>query len=144
MLIAGEGPRFEDLRFQVSKLNLSDRVHFLGYSDSKSFFNQVDIFVNPSVKEGLPNTILESMSMETAVVATKVGGVGDLLKHGQTGFIIPTKSPGKIFEMVKFLLDNPGEYLKIIKNAREMISREYDFAKRMRRIEGIYEDVLKA
>jgi glycosyltransferase involved in cell wall biosynthesis len=99
--------------------------------------------VNPSLEEGLPNTILESMSMETAVIATKVGGVGDLLKHGQTGFIIPKKNPDKICEMVNFLLDNPNEYYKVTKNAREMISREYSFAKRMRRIERIYEDVLK-
>lgn len=93
LLIAGEGPKSDDLRFLVSKLNLYNRVKFLGYVDSKSFFNEVDIFVNPSLREGLPNTILESMAMKVAVVATKVGGVGDLVRHGRTGFLIPGKNP---------------------------------------------------
>jgi glycosyltransferase involved in cell wall biosynthesis len=143
LLIAGEGPRFEDLRLLVSELNLFNQVEFLGYVDSKAFFSRVDIFVNPTLREGLPNTILESMSMQTAVIATKVGGVGDLLKHGQTGLIIPTRNPDKICEMVNVLLDSPSEYHKVTKNAREMICNEYDFTKRMRRVEEVYNGVLE-
>ncbi len=143
LLIAGEGPEFGAVRSEVAKRNLSNRVHFLGYSDTKSFFTQVDIFVNPSLKEGLPNTILESMAMGTVVIATSVGGVADLVKHGQTGFIIPTKSPDGIQGMVMRLLENPDQCEEVVKNAREMISTEYDFATRMRKIEGVYEDVLR-
>lgn len=143
LLIAGEGPKSDDLRFLVSKLNLYNRVKFLGYVDSKSFFNEVDIFVNPSLREGLPNTILESMAMKVAVVATKVGGVGDLVRHGRTGFLIPGKKPDKIYETVKFLLDNPEECSVVTKNARDMVCNLYDFTKRMRHVEQVYDDVFR-
>jgi glycosyltransferase involved in cell wall biosynthesis len=142
LLIAGDGPRLENLELLVSQLNLSSKIQFLGYVNSKSFFDQVDIFINPSLKEGFPNTILESMSMETTVIGTKVGGTGDLLKHNQTGLIIPTRKHEKIFEAVRYLIDNPEQHLSMIKKARELVCCEYEFTKRMKSVEKVYDDVL--
>jgi hypothetical protein len=83
----------------------------LGYTDSKPSFNQVGIFLKSIAKRGPPNTILESMSMEPSVVGAQVGGVGDPLKNRYTGFIIPSKTLGKIYEMGKLLFHNPKKII---------------------------------
>jgi len=142
LLIAGEGPSRESLQELTIELELQDKIEFLGYTDSRSFFNRVDIFVNPSLKEGLPNTMLEAMSMRSAVVATAVGGVGELLVHGETGLVIPTENPEAICGALKLLAENCSKRVKMVENARESICREYDFMARMKKIEDIYSAVV--
>jgi len=142
LLIAGEGPLLSELQRIARDYQVENRVRFLGHVEPRWFFNQVDIFVNPSINEGLPNTILESMSMETVVVATPVGGVTELVKDKETGLLIQPKNVDGLEQALRYLIENPNQRRRIIQNARNLICRDFDFSSRMRKIEKIYEEIL--
>lgn len=86
-----------------------------------------DIFVRPSLSEGLGNSFLEAMAAGLPVVATPVGGIPDFLRDGETGLFCEVKNPKSIAEKVKILLVNKVLREKIIKNAQEMVLRDYDW-----------------
>lgn len=142
LLIAGEGPTRPELEALVHSLNLTTRVKFLGHVDPRWFFNHVDVFVNPSLKEGLPNTILEAMSLETLVIATDVGGVGWLVRNEETGLIIPTGQPEAIREALLRVGKDGLLRKKLIRRARRFVEEHHDFTTRMRRIENVYRKVM--
>lgn len=144
VLIAGEGPLKEELIRLSEALGARPYTDFLGHVDPREFFEKVDIFVNPSLKEGLPNTVLESMAMESAVVATDVGAVGQLVRHLETGMIIPPRSPSALRQTLRELIGKPQLRLALIRNARHYVATHHDFAKRMKKMEAIYKNLFSS
>ncbi len=142
LIVAGEGPLRQELEQLARTLRVDDAVQFAGHVDPRWFFNRVDVFVNPSLKEGLPNTILEAMSMETLVIATQVGGVGWLVRNGETGLVIPTERPEAIRQALEQVGANPSLRLRLVQNARQFVAEHHDFSRRMRRVEAIYRRVV--
>jgi glycosyltransferase involved in cell wall biosynthesis len=142
LIIAGEGPLRGELEQLSRSLQLEEVVQFAGHVDPRWFFNRVDVFVNPSLKEGLPNTILEAMSMETLVIATQVGGVGWLVRDGETGLVIPTERPEAIRQALEQVGSDPSLRLRLTRNARQFVAEHHDFSRRMRRVEAIYRKVV--
>ncbi|RMG65697.1 MAG: glycosyltransferase family 1 protein [Calditrichaeota bacterium] len=138
LLIAGEGNRLAELKSLVARLNLNNRVSFLGHVDARWFFEQVGIFVNPSLKEGLPNTLLESMAMEAVVIATPVGGIPEVLLDGQTGLRIRPGQVADLTSKLRWLLEHPQERLAMVRAARELITTRYSFRHRMQRMQQLY------
>ena len=138
LLIAGEGNRLAELQSLVDRLKLGDRVEFLGHVDARWFFEQVGIFVNPSLREGLPNTVLESMAMETAVLATPVGGIPDVLLDRQTGLQIRPADVEDLTRKLRWMLEHPAERLAMVQAARHLIATRYSFRLRMRRMQQLY------
>lgn len=105
--IFGEGPLLDDLRAQAASLGVAERFLWLGESrDARSLLDAFDLFVLPSVSEGMPVTILEAMMAAKAVVATDVGGVGELVDDGQTGRIVPARDPQALAEALIALLQD--------------------------------------
>ena len=91
LAIVGEGEDLEQLKALSRDLNISDRVRFFGYrKDIPEILSAIDLFVHPSAMEGSPNAVLEAMAMAKPVVATQVGGVPELVLHGQTGLLVPS------------------------------------------------------
>ena len=90
LVLVGDGPEDGTIRETASDLGLENRVHMIGYrSDVTSVFKDVDIFVLPSLEEGIPVTVLEAMACSLPVIATTVGGVADLVDDGTTGILVP-------------------------------------------------------
>src|SRR3989344_6050338 len=90
-LIFGAGPLEEKLKEMAEKLKIADKVEWRGlvsYSKVPEALSQVDIFVYPSWNEGFGRSIMEALAMEKAVVATRVGGIPDLKKDGENGFLV--------------------------------------------------------
>jgi sugar transferase (PEP-CTERM/EpsH1 system associated) len=89
-LIAGDGPLRAELEASIDAKGLRDRVLLLGHrSDPELVLAALDIFVLPSLSEGLSNTILEAMATGLPVVATAVGGNDELVEHDVTGLLVP-------------------------------------------------------
>ncbi len=129
-LILGAGPLENELKFQVSRLKLQDRVEFLGFvehSEMMKYFEKADIFIRPSLSEGMGNSFVEAMAAGIPVIATSVGGIPDFLKDEETGLFCEVNNPRSIAEKVKIYLENNKLREKIIKNAREMVIRNYDW-----------------
>lgn len=91
LLIAGEGAERKHIERLIAELGLRDTTSLLGLvSDMAAFYEELDIFVQPSVSsEGLPLTVLEAMLTGCAVVATDVGGVSEVVRHGVDGLVVP-------------------------------------------------------
>lgn len=129
-LILGEGPLEKDLKLLVTRYELQNRVSFLGHiehSEMMKYFEKADIFIRPSLSEGLGSAFLEAMAAGVPVIATPVGGIPDFLRDGETGLFCEIRNPKSIAEKVKLLLENETLRNKIIANAKEMVVENYDW-----------------
>ncbi len=146
-VLVGEGrdsTTFGELQTLVLTLGIAKKVIFLGYHRNLlPVYSAFDIFVLSSLREGLPNSILEAMALGLPVVTTDVAGAKELVVNGETGFVVPQKdSEGLARAIVTLLADH--EYRdRMGKAGRERIESEFCFSKRLRRIEDLYDRVLK-
>ncbi len=104
--IIGEGEQKALLQEEVRKRNLTDKVRFFGFVPAARALPNFDIFVLPSVKEGLPFAILEAGSTNKAVVASAVGGVPEIIKHGENGMLVPAGNPQELSRAIIELAEN--------------------------------------
>ncbi len=141
--IAGEGDQRGDLEDMVTQYNLAGRIRLLGFvDDTISLYHALDLFVLSSLREGLPNVVLEAMSMHVPVVATQVGGVGDLVQHEQTGLICPAGELDTLIEACRRLVTDEILRSRLATAGRKAIESHYSFGQRMDRIRHIYDNVL--
>lgn len=103
-LLVGYGPFEEQLKREVKDLNLTNKVIFSSPRDIKSVLPIIDIYVVPSLWEGQPIAMLEAMAACKTVVATKVGGIPEILVDGQNGLLAEPKSPDSLAEKISVLL----------------------------------------
>lgn len=97
LVIAGDGPLREELAAQARESGLEGRIWLPGErSDVAQIMRAVDVFVLPSLAEGISNTILEAMASGIPVVATDVGGNSELVANGQTGALVPPRDPAAL------------------------------------------------
>ena len=139
--IGGDGPLFDEIKNEMGDKKLHDKVKLAGWiphDELPDYLNELKMLVLPSYSEGLPNIMLEAMACGTPVLATAVGGVPDVIKNGETGFILENNSPECIAENVMSALNHP-ELDKIVKNARKIIEDKYTYDAAVER----YKKILK-
>ncbi len=127
--IAGHGLLEEEIRQFLKTNNLENSVKLTGWIPQDEFprvLNELKLYVLPSHEEGLPGTIQQAMACGAVVLATRVGGVPDLIKDGDTGFILPDNSPEVIAAGIVRALRYEG-LVVISEHARQLIEREYSY-----------------
>lgn len=134
----GEGGLEGSLRAKVHALGMDNRVFLLGPVPALEIMGLLDIFVLPSLWEGMPVALLEAMSMERPVVATDVGGVGEAVLDGETGILIPPGDPDSIARAIVALIRNVNLRAALGKRARKRVEATFSFEKGARELEGIY------
>ena len=108
----------------ANSLGIKEHIRFLGQRhDIRELLNAFDLFVLPSLHEGTPIAILEAMAMERAVVATRVGGVSDLVIDQETGLLVKAKNPEKLAESILDLLDDDQKRTAMGKSGRKRITQ---------------------
>jgi glycosyltransferase involved in cell wall biosynthesis len=110
LLIGGNG-EVERLQDLIRKLNIEDMVEFLGWITNKEKANvltNTDIYILPSYYEGLPISILESMSYGKAIISTNVGGIPEIVRNKENGLLINPGELKQIEQSLDFFLENPG------------------------------------
>lgn len=133
-LIVGDGQDREDLRRQATEVGVADHVTFTGWvepADVPAYFSAADIFIGPSrtarngwiEAQGL--TFLEAMVAGLPVIATRTGGIVDTVVDGETGLLVPERSPEQIASAVRRLLDDTDLAGRITAAARHRILREF-------------------
>jgi glycosyltransferase involved in cell wall biosynthesis len=101
-VVVGDGPERTYLESRAIELGIGSHMTFLGQrSDVAELMPQFDVFVQPSLREGLPNAVLEASALGLPIIATAVGGVPELVEHGQTGLLVP---PGSSQELAQALV----------------------------------------
>ncbi len=132
LLILGDGPNREELEVLTKKQRVENRVKFLGaidYMEIPKYLKISDVFVRPSLSEGFGNSFIEAMASEIPVIATPVGGIVDFLKDKETGLFCDIQNPRSITDQIRWLEENVTQKEDIIKKAKRMVVRKYDWQK---------------
>jgi N-acetyl-alpha-D-glucosaminyl L-malate synthase BshA len=143
LTIIGDGEEKEELKEFANKLNLSDCIHFAGRIDNEKipeYMSQADIFVLPSLSEGLPVVSLEAMASGLPIVATNVGGLPDIIEDGINGFLVEPKNYEQLAEKIILLLNDDELRLKISRANREK-AKKYDWSSVVEQLEEVYYSV---
>jgi glycosyltransferase involved in cell wall biosynthesis len=128
LMLVGDGPDETMLREQVRQLGLSDNVSFFPFTDEPVYaFERLDILVLPSLyKEGLPNVILEAMSMHLPVVASRMAGIPEVVKNGETGCLVEPGDAAGLAAAVDELWRDRKVYQELSANARKLMAAGFD------------------
>jgi glycosyltransferase involved in cell wall biosynthesis len=136
--LIGEGPLRAALESQARALGLGDRFLFAGFvRDVAGALGAFDMSVFPSLWEGTPLTVFETMAAGRPIVATDADGLRDVLVDGQTALIVPKRDAAALAERMIELIDRPGERSRLAQGARDA-ARQYDIATFVRKMERLY------
>lgn len=146
LTLVGEGPLRQELEKTALSLDLQDHIIFTGvrpHKDIKEFLRASTLFVLPSLSEGLPIVLLEAMAQERAVVATRVGGIPEVIQDGKTGLLIPPKSPDSLAMAVIRLLRDEKLRMDIGMEGRKRIEIDFSWGKRSEEMARVYDSLFK-
>lgn len=126
--IAGNGVLKDELIKRADNLGIGNSVYFLGFvGDSLvSFINELDVVVFPSLKEGLPLSLIESMSMEKVVIVSDAGGMPEVVEDGKNGFIVKKGDRDGIYQKLVFVYNNKTIIGKMGKEARKTVIEKFN------------------
>lgn len=131
LFIIGEGPLENALKQQVKTLGIAG-VHFFGALPNEEvphYLGIADVFVRPSLSEGLGISFLEAMAMGVPIVGTPVGGIPDFLTDGETGLFCEPRNPESIAAAVEKILSDDALRTRLIENAYRLVRERYDWDK---------------
>ena len=126
--IAGAGSLKETLIKRAKDLNIFNSIYFVGFVDSNlvSFLNELDVVVFPSLKEGLPLALLESMSMKKIVIVSDVGGMPEVVEDGKNGYVVKKGDINAIYQKLIFVYNNRPGLKELAGSAAETIKERFN------------------
>jgi len=126
LAVVGDGSERQNLEEQARQLGLADSVAFTGFrADVADLLRAADLFVLPSLREGLPNTALEAMAAALPVVATAVDGVPEAVVAGETGLLVPPGNAARLRDAVARLLTEPDLAARMGRAGRERVREHF-------------------
>jgi len=143
LIIAGDGPERSLIEHMAQKLNLNvTMTGRLRHSEIPRVLSAIDIFVNPSLTEGLPIAVMEAMAMQKPVVATDVGGTQDLVKDGENGFLVPPCDISALTFAIKRLAQDADMRLKMGTVGRTIVERDFSFSTIVPKVNNVYKEAI--
>jgi glycosyltransferase involved in cell wall biosynthesis len=144
LLVTGEGEEENNLKKLVKSLDLTNKVIFAGLSsDIEGILPIAELFILPSLWEGLPNVLLEAMAAGKPVVATKVGGIPEIVVHGETGILIPPRDTDALAIAIIDLLQNKLKAKNMGEAGRIRAGKRFSIYKMIEKTENLYQELLK-
>jgi len=138
-LIVGGGPWKNRLKDQKNRLGLEKEVHFLGErKEIPQILSLFDVVVLPSLWEGLPYSLLEAGALRKPVVATDVNGVKEIITDGKTGILVPPKSPKRLAEALRQLIENRDLALHLGEALKEDLHDRYALSRMIEDVQNLY------
>lgn len=142
-VLAGDGPERASLEAQTRELGLNGRVLFLGYRhDVSDLLASCDLFVLPSLFEGLPLSILEAMAANKPVVASAVGGNDEAIVHGETGLLVPPANPTALAAAIHTVLSNSDLARRLAATGKARVYEHFSAEAMVERTVHIYDQIL--
>jgi glycosyltransferase involved in cell wall biosynthesis len=143
LVYAGKGDLEEELRKEASRMGVSEKVWFLGWRDDiPEIMNILDIFVLPSLNEGMGRVLVEAMAAGRPVIASNVGGIPDLVYQGKNGLLVPPADPKALAREVEFLISNPDKRREMGDKGREIAMR-FGTDSMVKKIDQLYLELLR-
>jgi glycosyltransferase involved in cell wall biosynthesis/peptidoglycan/xylan/chitin deacetylase (PgdA/CDA1 family) len=144
-VVVGDGRCRAELEALARSTGVFERFQFLGHRDDvPRLLTEADIFVLPSESEAFPNVIIEAMAAGLPVVASRVGGIPELVSDGITGRLVPAANRQALADGLLDLLDHPDRAELFGRNARRRIEETYSFERMVEQFEWLYEAQLQA
>lgn len=130
MFIAGEGKERENLEKEIQRLGLHNQVHLLGFiEDVDGFLRALDIMILPSRSEGLGTILLQAVYAETAILATQVGGIPEVVIDNKTGRLYKADNAKDGLSKLVLLIESPETCQKLIENAKAHVQEKFSLEK---------------
>jgi glycosyltransferase involved in cell wall biosynthesis len=144
-LFCGDGPCRRALEEEAKHLGISDRVRFLGHRrDILEIYQIMDLLILPSHTEGLPNAVLEALSYGKPVVATRVGGVPEVVKDGHNGLLVLANRPDMLADAIVNCLASPEKIKSMGEAGKDLVLSRFSFEEQARKLESAYECILNS
>src|SRR4030042_1929721 len=138
-IIIGDGEERTLLEKVIEEKNLKNNFILKGViPEAYRYLKAFDIFVLPSVKEGFPWTILEAMSAEVPVIATKVGAVPEVIRNNKNGILIEPENPQQISGAIEMLIDDKGLQEILAKEGKKIVTEEFNLKTMVKKYEALF------
>lgn len=142
-LIVGHGPLQAELQREAERLKIANRVLFLGHrADMHRIYAALTLLVLCSDTEGMPNVVLEAFAYSRPVVATRVGGVPEVVSDAENGIIVPAGERAALVRAVRSILDNADLASRLGRCGRSTIEERFEFHRRTAALEALYQSIL--
>jgi glycosyltransferase involved in cell wall biosynthesis len=142
LAIIGGGSEEDSIRQLIRSLSLSDRVVLLGIrEDVSEIIAASDLFVLPSLNEGLSQALLEAMALSTPVIATNVGGTPDIVAPGHTGWRVVPGQPVALADAIQQALGRPDTAAAYARAAHTLATQGFSLQSHLSRLQSVYDDV---
>lgn len=126
LVLVGDGPEKHTLSERARALGMQGRVHFSGFQeDVSSAIHALDVYVQPSLEEGLGTSILDALQATRPVVASRVGGIPEVIRENETGRLVPSGHPPALAKAIDALLDDPQAAQKLAEKGKQRVSEQY-------------------
>jgi glycosyltransferase involved in cell wall biosynthesis len=143
LAIAGTGVDRDGLESRARALGVSHAVRFLGFTtDSATVLRGADLFVSPSWAESFPYVILEAMALGVPIVATRVGGVGEAVRDGDTGLLVPPRDAASLSRAIGSLISDRDRADEMGARARSEVRARFTRERMLEGLATVYRDVL--
>ena len=142
--VVGEVELDPSLQQLVSEIGLAGHLHLLGRrSDMPEVYSAFDVFVLSSHDEGMSNAILEAMALEKPVVATDVGGTGEVVRHGRNGLLVPAKDPVPLASAIAEIVAAPERAVEMGRLGRRIVQERFSARAMVSQMEALYCQLLQ-
>jgi glycosyltransferase involved in cell wall biosynthesis len=124
-----------------NKVTFMEKMHFLKV---KELIKNADVLLLSSVEEGIANVVLEAMALGTLVVSTECGGMNEVIKNNENGFLVPIRNSEAIATTIKKITEIPVEkYLSLTQDARKTVENQHSHNRMIEEMKDLYQLVLK-
>ena len=144
LIVYGSGPLESKLKKLANELKIEDKIEWRGfvpYSEVPAALAQIDIFVYPSWHEGFGRSIMEALAMEKAVVATRVGGIPDLINGDKNGFLVSPHNPRELAQKIKELMEDKELRNKFGEASRKWVSKNFEWNQGIKQFANLFLEI---
>ena len=142
LVLVGKGDMDVDLRAEAQRKNTNGKVKFLGWrKDIDEIMPLFDMLVLPSLNEGMGRVLVEAMAAGKPVVASRVGGIPDLVRHAETGYLVPPADEQALANGIKKLLDDPDKAKRMGLRGQEYC-RQFSLEAMIEKLDDLYSDLI--
>jgi len=139
LLLVGDGPLRGQLEAEVKRLGLDKSVIFAGHQDqSYDFISMMDIFVLPSLHEGIPMVLLEALALKRPVIASRVGGIPEVVSHGLSGILVRPANAGELAAGLVEMIQDREKTMAFGAAGRNQVEHEFNASMMANRTAAMY------
>ena len=143
LMLVGDGELHDQLTAQAKALGIENNTRFLGLrKDVPELLTAMDVFALPSLNEGMGRVLVEAMALELPIVASRVGGIPDVVIEGETGLLVESANPAELASALKRLVESPEEARRLARAGRAHAVPGFGVESMVDQISALYRELL--